>query len=89
MNDVLLQEYSDSEPLLALCDVGTAFHDSLVAQGHFAGVLVHDVTAADFQTLARDNALVLKHGGRPPREDYDRRSAFVVAGICTSVCAST
>ncbi|HEX7350927.1 TetR/AcrR family transcriptional regulator, partial [Brachybacterium sp.] len=89
VNDVLLHEYSDSEPLLALCDAGTAFHDSLVAQGHSAGVLVHDVTAADFQALARDNALALKHGGRPPREDYDRRSAFVVAGICTSVCAST
>ena len=38
------------------------FHDSLVAQGHDAGVLVPDFTAEDFQSLARDNALVLKHG---------------------------
>ncbi|XKH56772.1 TetR/AcrR family transcriptional regulator [Citricoccus nitrophenolicus] len=84
VNDVLLQEYRDSEPLLALCDAGTTFHDDLVAQGHSAGVLVHDFTSADFQALARDNALALKYGGRPPRADYDRRTAFVLGGICSS-----
>ncbi|MCW4458006.1 TetR/AcrR family transcriptional regulator [Microbacterium sp. MPKO10] len=87
VNDVLLQEYRASEPLLALCHAGATFHDSLVAQGHAAGVLVHEFTAADFQALARDNALALKHGGRPPRADYDRRTAFVVDGICVSMCA--
>lgn len=87
VNDVLLQEYRDSEPLLALCHAGTTFHESLVAQGHAAGVLVQDFTAADFQALARDNALALKHGGRPPRADYDRRTAFVVGGICIPMCA--
>ena len=89
VNDVLLQEYRDSEPLLALCHAGTAFHDSLVAQGHAAGVLAPDVTPADFHALARDNALALKHGGRPPRADYDRRTAFVLDGICASSCASS
>lgn len=84
VNDVLLQQYRDSEPLLALCHAGTEFHDSLVAQGHAAGVLVPDFTAEDFQSLARDNALVLKHGGRPPRADYDRRTAFQLGGICRS-----
>ncbi|GAA4675688.1 TetR/AcrR family transcriptional regulator [Gordonia humi] len=84
VNDVLLQEYGDSEPLLALCHAGMTFHDSLVAQGHAAGVLVRDFTPADFQALARDNALVLKHGGRPSRADYDRRTAFVLDGICAS-----
>jgi len=84
VNDVLLQEYRDSEPLLALCHAGTEFHDSLVAQGHAAGVLVPAFTAEDFQSLARDNALVLKHGGRPPRADYDRRTAFQISGICRS-----
>lgn len=87
VNDVLLQEYRDSESLLALCHAGTTFHDSLVAQGHAAGVLVHDFTPADFQALARDNALALKYGGRPPRADYDRRTAFVVGGICIPTCA--
>ena len=89
VNDVLLQEYRDSEPLLALCHAGTAFHDSLVAQGHAAGVLAPDFTPSDFQALARDNALALKHGGRPPRADYDRRTAFVLDGICASSCASS
>lgn len=84
VNDVLLQEYRDSESLLALCHVATAFHDSLVVQGHAAGVLAEDFTAADFQALARDNALALKHGGRPPRADYDRRTAFALDGICAS-----
>ncbi|WP_152348047.1 TetR/AcrR family transcriptional regulator [Brevibacterium sp. CFH 10365] len=88
VNDVLLQEYRDSEPLLALCYAGTAFHDSLVSQGHAAGVLAPDFTPEDFQALARDNALALKHGGRPPRADYDRRTAFVLGGICASSCAS-
>ena len=88
VNDVLLQEYRESEPLLALCHAGTDFHDSLVAQGRAAGVLAHDFMAADFQALARDNALALKHGGRPPRADYDRRTAFVLDGICSSSSAS-
>lgn len=85
VNDVLLQEYGDSEPLLALCHTGEAFHDSLVTQGRAAGVLVQGFEPGDFQALTRDNALALKHGGRPPRTDYDRRTAFVVGGICTSV----
>ncbi|MGQ7787181.1 TetR/AcrR family transcriptional regulator [Nesterenkonia sp. K-15-9-6] len=88
VNDVLLQEYRESEPLMALCHAGAAFHDSLVTQGHAAGVLAHDVTPADFQALARDNALALKYGGRPPRADYDRRTAFVLDGICSSSSAS-
>ncbi|WP_226831801.1 TetR/AcrR family transcriptional regulator [Brachybacterium sp. FME24] len=88
VNDVLLQEYRDSEPLLALCDAGTTFHDGLVAQGHSAGVLADDFTSADFQALTRDNALALKYGGRPPRADYDRRTAFVLGGICASRRAS-
>ena len=88
VNDVLLQEYRGSEPLLALCHAGTAFHDGLVAQGHVAGVLAPDFAPADFQALARDNALALKHGGRPPRADYDRRTAFVLDGICASSRAS-
>ena len=83
VNDVLLQEYRDSEPLLDLCHAGTAFHNALVAQGHAAGILDPDFTPSDFHALARDNALALKHGGRPPRSDYDRRTVFVLDGICS------
>ncbi len=88
VNDVLLQEYRESEPLLDLCHAGADFHESLVAQGRAAGVLAHDVTAEDFQALARDNALALKHGGRPPRADDDRRTGFILDGICPSSSAS-
>lgn len=85
VNDVLLQEFPDSEPLMALCHVGGAFHDDLVAEGHAAGVLVHGVTPGDFHALTIDNALALKYGGRPSRADYDRRTAFVLGGICRPV----
>jgi AcrR family transcriptional regulator len=84
VNDVLLQEFPDSEPLMALCHVGGAFHDDLVAEGHAAGVLVHGFTPGDFQALTLDNALALKCGGRPVRADYDRRTTFVLGGICRS-----
>lgn len=83
-NDVLLQEFPDSEQLMALCHVGGAFHDDLVAEGHAAGVLVPGFVPRDFQALTLDNALALKHGSRPSRADYDRRTAFVLGGICRS-----
>ena len=83
VNDVLLQEFPESEPLMALCHAGDAFHDELVTEGHAAGVLAPGVTAGDFQALAMDNATALKHGRiRPSREDYDRRTDFVLGGIC-------
>lgn len=84
VNDVLLQEFPDSEPLMALCHAGDAFHGELVAEGHASGVLAAGVTADDFHTLATNNALALKYGRvRPSREDYDRRTALVLGGICT------
>ncbi|MFD5224909.1 TetR/AcrR family transcriptional regulator [Microbacterium sp. NPDC058342] len=82
VNDVLLQEYPDSKPLVALCRVGGEFHDTLVEQGHAVGVLVDGFTSGDFQALTHNNALALKHGELPPRADYDRRTEFVIAGIC-------
>lgn len=82
VNDVLLEQYRESEPLLALCHSGMVFHESLVSEGHAAGVLVAGLMPEDFHALARDNALVLRHGGLPPRADYDRRTAFVIGGIC-------
>lgn len=84
VNDVLLQEFPDSEPLMALCRAGQAFHGELAADGHAAGILADGVTADDFQMLAMDNALALKHGRvRPSPEDYDRRTRLVLGGICT------
>lgn len=83
VNDVLLQEFPGSEPLMALCHAGDTFHGELAAEGHAAGILAPGVTAGDFQALAMDNATALKHGRiRPSREDYDRRTDFVLGGIC-------
>lgn len=83
VNDVLLQEFPESEPLVALCHAGEEFHDELVAEGHAAGILATGVTAGDFQMLATDNALALKHGRtRPSRADYDRRTEFILGGVC-------
>lgn len=84
VNDVLLQEFPDSEPLMALCRAGRTFHGELVVEGHTAGILADGVTVDDFQELATDNAVALKHGrARPSREDYDRRTGFILGGICT------
>lgn len=82
VNDVLLQEFPESEPLMALCRLGGALHGELVEEGRAAGVLAPGVTPDDFHALTIENALALKHGHRPPREDYDRRTAFVLGGIC-------
>lgn len=85
VNDVLLQEFPESEPLMALCRAGDAFHGELVTEGHAAGILAPGVTAGDFRALAMDNATALKHGRvRPSREEYDRRTGFILGGICTS-----
>ncbi|GAA1188309.1 TetR/AcrR family transcriptional regulator [Nesterenkonia xinjiangensis] len=83
VNDVLLQEFPDSEALMALCQVAGGFHDDLVEEGHAAGVLADGFTPGDFQAMTLHNALALKYGGRPPRADYDRRTTFVLDGICT------
>ena len=83
VNDVLVQEFPDSEPLMELCRAGDAFHCELVADGHAASVLAPGVTAGDFQMLTIDNALALKHGRtRPARADYDRRTELILGGIC-------
>ncbi len=84
VNDVLLQEFPDSKQLMALCHRGEAIHAELIEDGRAAGVLARDVTPEDLHALTIDTALVLKHGGRPPREDYDRRTAFVLRGLCGS-----
>lgn len=82
VNGVLLRQIPDSVALMQLCRTGEAFHGDLAVQGHDAGVLAEGFTARDFHALATDNALALEHGGRPRREDYDRRTQFVLTGIC-------
>lgn len=85
VNDVLLQAFPDSEPLMELCRVGGGFHEELVEAGQAAGALAQGVIPNDFQAMTVDNSLALKFGFRPSRADYDRRTGFVLDGICRSV----
>lgn len=81
VNDVLLQEFPESSRLMSLCHIGGRFHDELVGEGYAKGILSASFTAEDFHELVLDNAIVLKHRGRPSRPDYDRRTAFILNGI--------
>jgi AcrR family transcriptional regulator len=80
-NDVLLRTYPHSPQLMEICRVGSEANDELVAAARARGALRPEFTAEDFQALVVDNALALKHGTRPPRDDYDRRTGFLLDGI--------
>lgn len=88
VNDVLLQEFPDSEALMGLCRVGGDFHDELVEEGHAAGVLAEGLTPDDFQVMVIDSALALKHRERPSRVDYDRRTTLLLGGILSPAPSS-
>lgn len=80
-NDILLQEYPHSRQLMDICRAAGAINDELVAAGHISSALRPEFTVEDLHALIVDNALALKHGGHPPREAYDRRTAFLLHGI--------
>lgn len=80
-NDVLLQEYPHSQQLMDICRAAGEINDELVAAGHASGALRPEFTTDDLHALIVDNALALKHGTRPPRDAYDRRTAFLLNGI--------
>ncbi|WP_017569198.1 TetR/AcrR family transcriptional regulator [Nocardiopsis halotolerans] len=87
-NDVMLREFPRSRQLMEICRTAGGFNDEVVAAGRAAGALRSDFTADDLQALITDNALALKHGDRPRREDYDRRTAFLLDGIRATGTAS-
>ncbi|WP_435107402.1 TetR/AcrR family transcriptional regulator [Nocardiopsis synnemataformans] len=80
-NDVLLQEFPHSRQLMEICRAAGEANDELVAAGRAVGALRSDFTVDDLQALITDNALALKHGTRPHRGDYDRRTTFLLDGI--------
>lgn len=82
VNDVLLQTYPGSEPLMDLCRIGGEFHRELVEAGRAESVLSEEFAPDDFQMITVDNSLALKHGSLPTRADYDRRTRFILDGIC-------
>ncbi|MGW4396229.1 TetR/AcrR family transcriptional regulator [Amycolatopsis nivea] len=81
VNDVLLQTYPHSPQLMEICRVGGEANDELVAAARASGAVRPEFTAGDLHALVVDNALALKHGERPAREAYDRRTAYLLDGI--------
>ncbi|NYI87277.1 AcrR family transcriptional regulator [Amycolatopsis endophytica] len=80
-NDVLLQTYPHSAQLMEICRAGSQANEELVAAAQAGDALRPEFTAGDLHALVLDNALALKHGKRPPRDDYDRRTIYLLDGI--------
>lgn len=80
-NDVLLQTYPHSPQLMEICRVGSEANDEFIAAARAVGALRPEFTAGDLHALVVDNALALKHGERPARDDYDRRTGYLLDGV--------
>ncbi|MEV4649634.1 TetR/AcrR family transcriptional regulator [Saccharopolyspora sp. NPDC049357] len=80
-NDAMLQVYPDAQSLLEICRVAGEINEELIEVSRAAGALRAEFSADDLHALLHDNALALKHGTRPRREDYDRRTTFLLDGI--------
>ncbi|MCX2732625.1 TetR/AcrR family transcriptional regulator [Saccharopolyspora sp. NFXS83] len=80
-NDVMLQVFPHSRQLMGICRAAGEMNDELIKAGRNAGALRPEFTADDLQALIHDNALALKHGTRPHRHDYDRRTRYLLDGI--------
>ncbi|WP_431869980.1 TetR/AcrR family transcriptional regulator [Nocardiopsis eucommiae] len=80
-NDVLLQDYPHSRQLMDICRAAGEIYEELVEAGHASGALRPEFTVDDLHALIVDNALALKHGVLPPRDAYDRRTAYLLDGI--------
>lgn len=81
VNDVLLESYPHSPQLMEICRVGSEANDEFVAAARDAGALRSEFTASDLHALVVDTALALRHGTRPARDDYDRRTTYLLDGI--------
>ncbi|MFF5992498.1 TetR/AcrR family transcriptional regulator [Prauserella flavalba] len=81
VNDVLLQTFPHSQQLMEICRAGNEANEELIAAARASGALRPEFTAGDLHALVVDNALALKHGTRPPRDDYDRRTRYLLDGI--------
>ncbi|MFF1487572.1 TetR/AcrR family transcriptional regulator [Streptomyces sp. NPDC058319] len=80
-NDVLLRTFPHSQQLVEICRAGSDANEEFVAAARASGALRPEFTAGDLHALVVDNALALKHGERPPRDDYDRRTRYILDGI--------
>ncbi|SDS22622.1 TetR/AcrR family transcriptional regulator [Microlunatus soli] len=81
IDDVFLRTYPHSAQLMESCRVGSEINDELVEAAHRSRALRPEFTAPDLHALVTDTALALKYGDKPSREDYDRRTAYLLDGI--------
>ncbi|MFI7345844.1 TetR/AcrR family transcriptional regulator [Streptomyces sp. NPDC049936] len=81
VNDVLLQTYPHSQQLMEICRTGSEANTDIVAAARAGGAVRPEFTADDLHALVVDTALALKHGELPAREDYDRRTTYLLDGI--------
>ncbi|MFJ3800025.1 TetR/AcrR family transcriptional regulator [Streptomyces sp. NPDC090088] len=79
--DVILNRYPESERIAELCDACADACRRIVAQGRAAGVLREDFHVNDLYDAFVTTALALKHGPRPARADFRRRTRFFIDGI--------
>lgn len=80
-NDAILQTYPDAQSLMEICRAAGEINDELIMASRASGALRPEFTADDLHALLHENALVLKHGTRPYRDAYDRRTTFLLDGI--------
>lgn len=80
-NDAMLEIYPDAQGLMEICQAAGEINDELITAGRASGRMRPEFTADDLHALVHDNALALKHGARPHRDDYDRRTSFLLDGI--------
>ncbi|MBJ7597765.1 MAG: TetR family transcriptional regulator [Candidatus Nephthysia bennettiae] len=79
--DALRMTYPDSEQLVALAQAATEVTNSVLQQGHDAGVLRRDFTPGDLYYADVANGLALLAEAKPSREDYDRRTRLFLDSL--------
>jgi AcrR family transcriptional regulator len=79
--DALLMMYPRSGQLVALAKAATETTENLLQRGHDHGVLRPDFTAGDLYYADVANGLALRALHAPTREDYDRRTRFLIDSV--------
>ncbi|MGW9633801.1 TetR/AcrR family transcriptional regulator [Nocardiopsis alba] len=80
-NDTMLQIYPEARSLMEICRIAGEINEELISASRASGALRPEFTVDDLHALVHDNALALKHGPLPRREDYDRRTVFLLDGM--------
>ncbi|GLZ77116.1 TetR family transcriptional regulator [Actinorhabdospora filicis] len=79
--DVVMMRFPDSPELMRLCVAATDAGEEFMRQAHAAGVVRPDFTVGDLYHAFIEGCLALRHWPKPPREDYDRRTRFLLDGM--------